>query len=71
MKNVRLMRPLVSTYISNREFLEKHAAELFAMVVAGEVQPTLHRIYPLAEAALAQMELESRKAVGKILLDCQ
>ncbi|OBS28370.1 hypothetical protein FPOA_02309 [Fusarium poae] len=71
MKNVRLMRPLVSTYISNRDFFEKYSTELFDMVATGEVQPTIHRIYPLAEAAKAQLALESRKTTGKVLLDCQ
>ncbi|XEU99839.1 hypothetical protein FSHL1_005126 [Fusarium sambucinum] len=71
MKNVRLMRPLVSTYISSRDFFEKYSTELFDMVATGEVLPTIHHVYPLAEAAEAQLELESRKAMGKILLDCQ
>lgn len=46
----------------------ERAAALFAQIRAGTVQPTIAARYPLSEGAQAQAWLESRGAIGKVLL---
>lgn len=67
-KNVRLMRPIVNGYVQKREDLEKYAAELFELVTSGKVDVRIHDVYPLAEAARAHTDIESRKTTGKLLI---
>jgi len=40
-------------------------------VVAGEISPIIHAVYPLAEALAAQELMQSGAHSGKILLDCR
>lgn len=46
----------------------ERAAALFAQIRAGTVQPTIAARYPLSEGAQAHAWLESRGAIGKVLL---
>lgn len=41
---------------------------LLAEVAAGRLKPVIDRTFPLADAALAHEHLESRRAIGKVLL---
>ncbi|GAA1475666.1 alcohol dehydrogenase family protein [Nocardioides aestuarii] len=43
-------------------------AELVEMARGGRLRPVVARTFPLAEAALAQAELETRRHVGKLVL---
>jgi len=69
-KNVRLMRPVVNGYVTEREDLERYSNELFDLVAGGKVEARIHEVYPLAEAKRAQADIESRKTTGKLLLKC-
>jgi NADPH:quinone reductase-like Zn-dependent oxidoreductase len=42
--------------------------DVFALLVAGKIQPAIYRTYPLEEAALAHDELEARRHYGKLVL---
>ncbi|KAI1107813.1 NAD(P)-binding protein [Jackrogersella minutella] len=68
-KNARLLRPSVMNYIVTREELEHYSADLFGSIVKDGLDPRIHEVYPLSEAARAQQDLEGRKTTGKLLLD--
>ena len=61
-------RPTLATYIASREELESRAAALFDVVRSGNVKIEIGKQYPLAEAAQAHRDLESRKTTGSIVL---
>jgi NADPH2:quinone reductase len=63
-----LTRPTLGNYISTREELLGRAAELFDWVSKGELTVRAEHDYPLADAAKAHADLESRKTTGKVLL---
>lgn len=46
----------------------ERAAELFARVRDGSLKVTVDARYPLADGAAAHAHLESRRALGKVLL---
>ncbi len=57
-------RPSLMAYTGTRGDLELSAGRLFAMVSSGKVQVKVNQTYPLAEAAQAHRDLESRKTTG-------
>jgi NADPH2:quinone reductase len=63
-----LTRPSIGTYMAKREDLEASAAELFEVVLSGQVSIEVSRTYPLAEAAQAHRDLEGRRTTGSVLL---
>ncbi len=46
--------------------LEKH---IWPRITAGEVRPTIHKVFPMAEARAAHELMESSRHIGKILLE--
>ncbi|KAL7934276.1 hypothetical protein V8C35DRAFT_302178 [Trichoderma chlorosporum] len=67
-KNVKLMRPIVNGYVTERADLERYTSELFDLVISKKIEVKIHNIYPLKDAAQAHIDLESRKTTGKLLL---
>ncbi len=63
-----LTRPTIMTYLAKRADLEAGAAELFEIVRSGKVKIDVRGSYPLADAARAHRDLESRKTTGSIIL---
>lgn len=63
-----LTRPTLMTYTARREDLVAHARDLFEVVESGAVRVEIRRSYPLAEAARAHRDLESRKTTGSTIL---
>jgi NADPH2:quinone reductase len=61
-------RPSLGAYTSNRKELEASAKALFKMVKSGKVKIAIDQRYPLAEAAQAHIDLESRKTTGQTIL---
>jgi NADPH2:quinone reductase len=61
-------RPTLVHYIATREELELRAKAVFGMVLAGTLKLRIEHTYPLAQAAQAHRDLESRKTTGKLLL---
>ncbi len=60
-------RPSLQHYIAGAE-LQERSAELLGWIASGQLRVHIHRIYPLADAAEAQRDLEGRRTTGKLLL---
>jgi len=63
-----LTRPSVFDYISTRESLEAAARAMFALVRAGKLKVHIGQRYPLADAAQAHSDLETRRTTGASVL---
>jgi NADPH2:quinone reductase len=63
-----ITRPTLMTYTAKREDLVQAAKDLFAVVKAKKVRIAINQTYPLAEAAQAHRDLESRKTTGSTVL---
>jgi len=63
-----LTRPGLGHYLLNREELLWRAGDVLNAVASGQLRLRIDRTYPLAEAAQAHRDLESRKTAGKLLL---
>jgi NADPH2:quinone reductase len=63
-----LTRPSLFHYVSKRADLEAAAKELFAVVKSKKVKVRIGQTYPLADAAKAYEDLESRRTTGSTLL---
>ncbi len=61
-------RPTLAHYIATRAELTGRAESVFASVLAGKLHLRVEHTYPLAEAARAHSDLESRQTTGKLLL---
>lgn len=61
-------RPTLFHYASKREWLDEMAKDLFEVVRSGAVKIPVHARYKLAEAAQAQIALESRATTGATVL---
>ena len=59
-----ITRPTLAHYTATREELELRAGEVLGMIVKGDLKLRIHKSYPLAEAAQAHRDLESRKTTG-------
>ncbi|HLI40554.1 MAG TPA: quinone oxidoreductase [Streptosporangiaceae bacterium] len=63
-----LTRPTLAHYIADRDELLRRAGDLFDWLAAGHLDVRIGGTYPLADAARAQEDLESRRTTGKLLL---
>ena len=68
MGSLYITRPTLKDYIATRADLEARANEIFALVADGSLSLRTAHTYPLADAAQAHRDLESRKTTGKLLL---
>jgi NADPH2:quinone reductase len=67
-RSLFLTRAALADYVATRaELLERSSAVLGA-AAAGKLDVHVHARYPLAEAARAHADLQSRKTTGKLLL---
>jgi NADPH2:quinone reductase len=55
-------------HVHTPELLRRHAARLFDWIARGELKVTIGGTYPLASAAQAHADIESRRTSGKLLL---
>jgi NADPH2:quinone reductase len=62
-------RPTLWHYIATRAELEWRAGDVLGWAAKGELKLRTEHLYPLAEAAQAQSDMEARKTTGKILLE--
>ncbi len=62
-------RPTLWHYIATRSELEWRAGDVLGWAASGQLKLRTEHIYPLADAAQAHTDLESRKTTGKILLE--
>ena len=63
-----LTRPTLAHYILNREELLWRAGDVLGWVASGKLELRIEKTYPLADAAQAHRDLESRRMAGKLLL---
>jgi NADPH2:quinone reductase len=61
-------RPTVVHYTATREELRARTDELFGWVASGQLRVSIGGRFPLADAARAHRDLESRRTTGKLLL---
>jgi NADPH2:quinone reductase len=62
-------RPTLWHYVATRAELEWRSGDVLGWAAGGELKLRTEHMYPLAEAAQAQTDLEARKTTGKILLE--
>ena len=62
-------RPTLWHYVATRAELEWRAGDVLGWAAKGQLKLRTEFIYPLAEAAQAQIDMEARKTTGKILLE--
>ena len=67
-RSASVTRPILFHYTQGRENLEAMSKSLFAAIASGVLKAEPGKPYPLAEAAAAHRELESRGAAGPLLL---
>lgn len=72
---VTLMRPCQSvgafhldTVMADAPRMRAMVADLLDRAARGEIRPRIDRVFPLAEAAAAQIRLASRQGMGKIVI---
>ena len=68
LRSLFVTRPSVFAYTPTREKLIEQADAVFSLLIEGKLALHIDRKYPLADAAAAQVDLASRKTIGKLLL---
>jgi len=63
-----LARPTLASHIAKPDELAWRAGDVFRWIAGGKIKLRIEREYPLAHAAQAHRELESRRTSGKLLL---
>jgi NADPH:quinone reductase len=63
-----LARPTLNTHISDPKELAWRSSDVFRWIAEGRLKLRIDREYPLADAAQAHRDLESRATSGKVLL---
>ena len=61
-------RPTLATHIVPRSRLEASSEELFDLMLKGRIKVEIDQRYPLADAALAHIDLAARKTTGSTVL---
>ncbi|RSM17107.1 hypothetical protein CDV31_004000 [Fusarium ambrosium] len=69
-KNVKLMRPMLDGYVSDRVSLEKYTKEVWDLTIAKKLEIIIHDIYSLEETTQAHQDIECRKTTNKLLIKC-
>lgn len=64
-----ITRPTLWHYVATRAELEWRAGKVLDWAATGELKLRTEFMYPLAQAAQAQIDMEARKTTGKILLE--
>jgi NADPH2:quinone reductase len=64
-----ITRPTLWHYVATRKELDWRADDVLGWAAKGELKLRTEHVYPLAEAAQAQIEMEARRTTGKILLE--
>jgi len=63
-----ITRPTLKDYVATRADLDARATDIFNRIADGSFHVRIGHTYPLAEAAQAHRDLESRKTTGKLIL---
>lgn len=68
-KSIKVTYPIVMHHVRTPEALVDRTNALFDWVRSGDLKIHIGKRYPLAEAAQAHIDIESRKTTGKLLLE--
>lgn len=66
--SILLSYPAVADHVPTREALVARTGEIFSLIRSGQLRPWIGNRYPLADAARAHSDLQSRVTTGKLLL---
>ena len=66
--SLRLTRPTLFAFTSEREWLENASTDLFEMIGSGAINIAVNQTYPLEQVVDAHTALESRKTTGSTVL---
>jgi len=66
--SLALARPSLTHNVANHADVLRRAGDLFRWIGEGKLKPIISKTYPLADAAAAHRDLESRASTGKLLL---
>ncbi|ROQ26497.1 NADPH:quinone reductase-like Zn-dependent oxidoreductase [Streptomyces sp. PanSC19] len=66
--SIHLTYPVVHHHVATRADLVRRTGHVFDLVLDGRLTPHVTGRYPLADAARAHTDLESRRTTGKLLL---
>ncbi|TPX33527.1 hypothetical protein SmJEL517_g03627 [Synchytrium microbalum] len=69
-KALRLMRPTLNTFSEDEPLIRSWVDELFTLLSHKKFTVLIHQIYPLANAAQAQIDITGRATEGKLLIAC-
>lgn len=67
-KSIKLGYAVFSDHTPTPELLLERSAQLFQWVIEGKLRVEIGGVYPLADAARAHADMESRRSTGKLLL---
>jgi len=67
-KSIKLGYAVFSDHISTPALLRERSAQLFQWIIEGRLRIETGGLYPLADAARAHADMESRRSTGKLLL---
>jgi len=67
-RSIKIGYAVFSDHIPTPELLRAHAARLFDWIGQGKLKVRIGGVYPLARAADAHADMESRRTTGKLLL---
>jgi NADPH2:quinone reductase len=62
-------RPTLWHYVATRVELDWRSGDVLGWAAKGELKLRTEHVYPLSEAAQAQIDIEARRTTGKILLE--
>ena len=63
-----LTRPVLASYASSADEVQRRCSDLFAWLKQGKLEVAIAARFPLQEAAASHLFLESRQALGKVIL---
>lgn len=67
-KNVKLLRPRLDVYVSEREDFEQRSAELLDLVAKGIVKLDIGKEYTMEQVGQAHDDLSGRRSTGKLIV---
>jgi NADPH2:quinone reductase len=67
-KSIKIGYATFFDHIHTPELLRLHSAQLFEWIIEGKLHIRIGGEYPLADAAKAHADMESRATTGKLLL---
>ncbi|CDO91981.1 unnamed protein product [Kluyveromyces dobzhanskii CBS 2104] len=68
-KNLKILRPQLFGYLAEPGEWDHYSSELVRLIDSGELKINISKVYPLKDYKQATEDLESRKTVGKLVLE--